>query len=702
MADNIDLEGLADDLDGVRTGFRSAQQAAENLARRQQDLASKAFEKLDNATKGLASTMTSSMSKIASGSEDINVLTDAVAGFAKHIPLIGSAVSAAVKAMGQQAQLGVNAFYKISAAGLTTSEGIKGIALQLDDVKLPIDKWSELLAKSSKDLAYLGGTAMKGGQQFTATMTAMRSGLDEQLLNLGIRAEEIGELIVNQQTLEQRLGYQRLTDAMKQSEAVVDYVKGLKVLSKLTGESVSALAKQKRAVLDEAQFRAWAVMERKKGRGGQEATDRITNAMVILEKLEGGKFFKEISKGMVSGFATGDTAIKSMSTIGPMILDAMRELKAGRIDEFGYANAMRDIAKQFPDALNQLYAMGKQSDKMISGEGFVDIQNFAQGAKITAESLKSIQEETEKGARGTGKDGQITTDLMAAIKSMNSASGNMQRVLIANGTIAKSVERMAAGMETVTGWMAKAADLVDDAMGDSSNLFQLATKTFDDAVDYFNSVVNRIGNFFGFGVTIEDTKSGSLMTQKGASERNVAELTEELKDRDLDQAERRRLEAQLSEQKAEVARVKTEMENRRVNRERDRQQVQIDALSTALEQYRKGGLDVMNPSFVAGQQAKLDALTASIAELKSPAAETTARVVAQKMAEDKQATGNPASATATAETIAKQKSDKLDEELKALHRAAERQNQGLDRLLQATVNQTKELSAMKRDARSVN
>lgn len=545
MATETELSQQLDDaLANVRKGTDGLVESMEKMMDGN-DLSRRSFKKLDKATGGLVSSFNDAAKQIIEGSDSLSVLTGVVADVTSKIPFLGAAISGTVKILGQQAQLGLDAFHKIAASGQLTSDGIEGIARDLRRVDIPIDRWTELLSKSSTNLRYFTGTAIEGRKQFTDTMEALRQGVDRPLRLLGMRIDDIGELTVAFQKMQQRQGIMQDVDQNRRALAAQKYIKQLDLLSKLTGESAKALQAQRDELLADSRYRAWSRRMEREGRG--EIAKAMSDAFLLMGKEDGGDQMQEFVKGMIGGTFTGEKA-KAIAGIGGgrEMLMLTQQLERGQLTGVEYYNRLIEVSKQYPHFAERLQELG-----FDLGIDFAKLADFSQRSLVTNKALTDAQKAQTEQIRKRDKDEpkDPTAALVDAVRSLNAATGELQSSLVGNGSIAAAFKFTAATTEAIANQVPKALEKLGEVgglLGDwSADAWNTITGTFDSAVKLFSRTVDKIARFFNqdewakekAAERKEERRKGKIVTaertiesSKSETESLVAELkkTEQL------------------------------------------------------------------------------------------------------------------------------------------------------------------------------
>lgn len=178
----------------------------------------------------------------------------------KSVPILGNVVAGATDAMAQVGAHMVNefekaysTFEKVSGTGIVSSftmfeESAAAMGLTFAD-------FDRVMAKSSKEIALLGGGALQG----TKMMQQLGAGSEQlrmQFQKLGINSAEVTEFQMSYLVQQQQLNKGRLKIDMNLINSTGEYVKELDLVSKLTGLTRKEADQNRKKLMEDSQTRA--------------------------------------------------------------------------------------------------------------------------------------------------------------------------------------------------------------------------------------------------------------------------------------------------------------------------------------------------------------------------------------------------------------------------------------------------------------
>jgi hypothetical protein len=349
-------------------------------------------------------------------------------------------------------------YQDLSKIGASSADGMRGLGESavrlgygLDDVGLKA--FSDLISKSSTDLALLSGTVMKGRQDFaTFGEDITRGPIGRNLMNMGMRVEDINEGLVSYLGLQARVGQtQNKTQAQLQIGAAA-YLKEMDGLTKLTGIQRSEMEQSINKARSVEQFRAKTEAMRASGDERQvAAADQMERYYAILAKQA-----PELAQGYAesaSGLVTSPAAIKFFQTIGSAT-GIVEGLSSGVMDATQAYDASNKAGKQFATQFNSL---GQAGVIATSGFGnFIEAANL--GARANQDLAKSAKEieDAQKGQKA-GADGVVSAQVDLRREQMNTRDNLQKLVELGVKPTTKAMKGFAEFVESITGIPKKVA-----------------------------------------------------------------------------------------------------------------------------------------------------------------------------------------------------------------------------------------------------
>jgi len=350
-------------------------------------------------------------------------------------------------------------YQDLSKVGASSADGMRGLGESavrlgygLDEVGLKA--FSDLISKSSTDLALLSGTVMQGRKDFaTFGEDITRGPIGRNLMNMGMKVEDINEGLVSYLGLQARVGQtQNKTQAQLQIGAAA-YLKEMDGLTKLTGIQRSEMEQSINKARSVEQFRAKTEAMRASGDSRQiAAADEMERYYAILAKQA-----PELAQGYAesaSGLLTSPAGVKFFQTIGSAT-GVVEGLSSGVMNATQAYDASNKAGKEFATRFNNL---GQAGAVATSGFGnFVEAANL--GARANQDLAKSAKEieEAQKGQKA-GADGVVGAQVDLRREQMNTRDNLQKLVELGVKPTTKAMKGFAEFVESITGIPKKVTD----------------------------------------------------------------------------------------------------------------------------------------------------------------------------------------------------------------------------------------------------
>jgi hypothetical protein len=351
-----------------------------------------------------------------------------------------------------------NTYQDLSKVGASSADGMRGLGESavrlgygLDDVGLKA--FSDLISKSSTDLALLSGTVIQGRKDFVKLGEGITRGpVGRSLMNMGMSVESINEGLVSYVALQARVGRtQNKTTAQLQVGAAA-YLKEMDGLTKLTGIQRSEMEQSINKARSVEQFRAKTEAMRASGDERQAAAaDEMERYYAVLSKQA-----PELAQGYAesaSGLITSPAGVKFFQTIGSAT-GVVEGLSSGVMNATQAYDASNKAGKQFATQFNSLGQAG-----VIASSGFGNFVEAANlGARANQDLTKSAREieEAQKGQKA-GADGVVSAQVDLRREQMNTRDNLQKLVELGVKPTTKAMQGFAEFVESITGIPKKVA-----------------------------------------------------------------------------------------------------------------------------------------------------------------------------------------------------------------------------------------------------
>jgi hypothetical protein len=435
---------------------------------------------------GPFSALVSATSSGATGMSAYNSALDAVgksaADITKNFPILGSAINAmagvgmeyvkAVNVQNDELYKSYQGLSKIGLAGEANTDSLLKMAQQfgvVNDKQLP--QFTQMLASNSETLAKFGGTAAQGVKTFAdMSENIQRTGVQTQLLNMGMSVESINTGMANYLKIQQqsggamqRAGEDQRAYTARLAAGAEDYIKQMDTLSKLTGKSADALVKeQEEALLNEQYSIHQRELQQKADAGDIEAQKQLVEEQKVMSSTEGSvrKGFMAAFTGMGMQFEEGrklyqsapeafNQAAKGTGVQANQILDTAKGEFKKTMDTFGslimatgntlFANVkdMRSLENQRGSAEERTVAALAQQKKQI--------ENTDESIKAQTATLQ-LQRDAQKELQNMIHAGSAATSYLM-LKLAEATKTQAGRLPNADGTQGMDPAQKAAELE---------------------------------------------------------------------------------------------------------------------------------------------------------------------------------------------------------------------------------------------------------------
>ena len=429
------------------------------------------------------------------------IIKGVVAGFTA----LTTATIGMVKASNEMADKLYKGYSGLAKSGAAASDGMTGVfndAKKLGLSMNQLDSFVGLVNENSKDLASFGKSVFEGRKQFADMGKAMEP-FRVQLMAAGFTQEQINEGGMGYLALQTRLGRtqnNQIRTGEQLAQGAKKYIDELDALTKLTGVSRKEIEDQRKAALNEEQFRAkLRQMELSGDKEGAERLRQYNDLMTVINPAMAAGI-----RALASGNLAAEEAQKVLLTSSGQAAVDLEKVMAGVLPLADAADSTTKAIGEFSDGIGVNIALLKANDQTFLK--FADQQDIRIAReKGFAEALKKIEEDRIKREKG-GAD-PITQKYAETEKKLQELNEKFET------TVFKGIDNSLA----VTDRLANATDT-------------LAT-----GFEKLGTVVNRLLNIVGLGVKepVEPPKPKTAREAEAvaavAKERSLAEPLEQLK-----------------------------------------------------------------------------------------------------------------------------------------------------------------------------
>ena len=244
----------------------------------------------------------------------------------------------------EQADTMYSAFSQLAESGAVGADGIEGLFNDIQKLGLNVtklDKFLSLAGQNADAMAAMGGTVLKGRQQFAELGRSM-AGYDESFRKLGMDQDAQAEAILEYAKMMSKVGAGTVTDFRSLGNSAYELILQQDALTKITGLN----RKQQQQALQEAQrnekFSASQQQMREKFGANSDAMKQL-NMLTVLTKDMGEQTFKGFQDMMSGGAPTPES--KALLTVAPQLFQLTQQLKSGKFqgDQAGFENTLQQV-----------------------------------------------------------------------------------------------------------------------------------------------------------------------------------------------------------------------------------------------------------------------------------------------------------------------------------------------------------------------
>ena len=420
---------------------------------------SETLGKLGSAVKPFVDNMIEGKQGSSAFNSSLNQAGDAAMKMGAEFGPLGAAIGAAVKvltffvsAVNEQADALYKANQDFAKAGAVGSGGMTEIYNNMKDFGYGIKELGEmttLLQANGQTLAKFNGTAADGTKNLAKMALGIKeSGLQGEFMNMGLGINDINAGLASYASQQAAVGKMQTESVEKQTQQAAEYIQNLSTLSKLTGKSADALAKEQEHALTTDSFAA--MIESWRGQGE-----------------EGNRKANEAQAGYSAILARG----------GQEMADAYAAQMSGMVGQTKASNQLSQATGFASNTLINQFAAGK-----------ISYQEMVQGIGVAANATKSMASGMYKVGAGTEQYGKAQAVYgLSTLKNYTRESQNA----------ANQTADAAAGVDKLTDEQTKLRQQQMDARDAMQDMLQSGILPVTEGLEGLASVINHIVHPFG-------------------------------------------------------------------------------------------------------------------------------------------------------------------------------------------------------------
>ena len=313
----------------------------------------------------------------------------------------------AVEILAKELEKTVKSFHDLSAGGALFADGMTGMRNAARDSMLTLEDFAGVITRQSANLSAAGLSVPDAVKKMGGALAAGGTGMRNNLMNLGFRIEEHGDLVAETMAMMAQTGGPLRASNTEVAAQTQKYAENLRIISAITGED----AKKKMAAVQE-QASQLAFQQKLAGMDETQRSD-IIMAMTNMTELQRKNFMETMVFGAVIN-EVGASAAALSSGLRNSTAEAVALAQSGNLD----ADKMRQInirngEQMQKDFINQR-AIGLVGAAEAGGLG----QELARSFGISIQELQKMTPEAIAAAEKAAKEQKDTTDALTTNMNM--------------------------------------------------------------------------------------------------------------------------------------------------------------------------------------------------------------------------------------------------------------------------------------------
>jgi len=353
----------------------------------------------------------------------------------------------------QQGDALFKSFQDLSRVGGASADGMTGIFDSMQKLGMTMNQLPEfgaMISQNSEALAMLGGTVTQGAKQFSEVAAGIQqSGLKAEFERMGLNTKSINEGTASYLRLQSLTGASAKKTQEELTAGAAQYIQQQDRLSKLTGKSADALAKEEEARLSDQRYAALtreleqkAAAARAAGdeAGAKAAEDQIAQNRELMAQTPAA--LKQGVQDLMSGFVNSPEAKKMYTSLPEMSQAIMSQnYKASEVLSKGATEATGTLDRN--TALAKA-GLSNQVNADFAGLRDLEAKNRAKTSEENADAAKTEQDRLKEGAN---KDINNQVAMRQAQTATTMAMDNLVQKGV--GPVTAGMMELAVGIEKV-------------------------------------------------------------------------------------------------------------------------------------------------------------------------------------------------------------------------------------------------------------
>ena len=437
--------------------------AAKNLTTSSAGLGSSLFQagkQIETGVSGFATAMANGQQGASAFNGVINSGKDALGTMLQALGPLGTAFSKLTDFAGaylvrasQQGDALFKSFQDLSRVGGAGAEGMTGVFNNMQQFGLSLNQLPEfgaMITQNSEALAVMGGTVSQGTKVFANVASSIQqSGLQAEFERMGLKTKDINDGTANYLKLQTLTGM----SAQKSQEALnagaAEYITQQDKLSRLTGKSADALAKEAEARQSNERYAAVTLELQMKAEAARAAGDEAGAKAAEAKLDQNEQMLKRLPASLRQGFqdlTTGMVTTKEAAAINVSLPKAAQDVMSQQTKtQEQFEDMMVSWSAEMKGAARQGVGLAKAGVYEKSGASFSGL--IAGGKMPTGAAAKQATKEQTYIREG----GDVDINNQVAMREAQTATTQAMDILVQKGVgpVTEKLKDLSVGIERV-------------------------------------------------------------------------------------------------------------------------------------------------------------------------------------------------------------------------------------------------------------
>ena len=372
----------------------------------------------------------------------VESLSSSAASAASQFGPLGKAIGGVTEgfgkllvAIGRQADEQFNAYRGLQRFGAAANDGLEGIRDTLRGFRMTEDQlqnFVRMLEQQSVSLGLFQGTVFDARQELASISTIMETeGIRENLMRLGLTAEDISEAMVDIVALQSEVGVAQRMRQNQLANATEEYLKEFNALTKATGIQREEAEETIRQMRQQERFRAFTDQLRAEGQEELAlSAERAVAALSHLVSPEAARGLADLLAG--DGAITSPEAQRMLLTAGVGEGDIQSILQEFRTGQMSEEELLQTVTEGLGRAGERLREAGLPQLGVLGASGaFIEFSDMARSAVLAqsdlVDAMERAREEQENQITNTERNVERGVELQNAQIDAASAMADLKQ-----------------------------------------------------------------------------------------------------------------------------------------------------------------------------------------------------------------------------------------------------------------------------------